>query len=198
MNMTKHDLRLLMLHEFKLGHNASKASANINRAWGEESTRDRTVRRWFGEIPECEVHKLLSDAQRRHLYDKTGQTDDQPNFRNHDEFSAFHNRDPFGSFFGDFGGGAHRGFRFQFAETMKIFHEQSINFKTYEGVITGRSCHQPYLILFYSDWCMACSHIEPIWQKLVEELQPINFGIATVSFLRNSLLFPCWRETGHS
>ncbi|KAF2358304.1 Transposase type 1 [Trinorchestia longiramus] len=50
MNMTKHDLRLLMLHEFKLGHNASKASANINRAWGEESTRDRTIRRWFGKF----------------------------------------------------------------------------------------------------------------------------------------------------
>ncbi|KAF2366856.1 hypothetical protein FHG87_002405 [Trinorchestia longiramus] len=47
MNMTKHDLRLLMLHEFKLGHNVSEAPANINRAWGEESTRDRTVRRWF-------------------------------------------------------------------------------------------------------------------------------------------------------
>ncbi|KAF2345107.1 hypothetical protein FHG87_024138 [Trinorchestia longiramus] len=50
MNMTKHDLRLLMLHEFKLGHNASEASANINRAWGEESTRDRTVQRWFGKF----------------------------------------------------------------------------------------------------------------------------------------------------
>ncbi|KAF2350509.1 Transposase type 1 [Trinorchestia longiramus] len=50
MNMTKHDLRLLMLHEFKLGHNASKASANIHRAWGEESTRDRTVRRCFGKF----------------------------------------------------------------------------------------------------------------------------------------------------
>ncbi|KAF2351657.1 hypothetical protein FHG87_017589 [Trinorchestia longiramus] len=49
MNMTKHDLRLLMLHEFKLRHNASEASANINRAWGEESTRDRTVRRCFGK-----------------------------------------------------------------------------------------------------------------------------------------------------
>ncbi|KAF2360082.1 hypothetical protein FHG87_009162 [Trinorchestia longiramus] len=47
MNMTKHDLRLLLLHEFKLGHNASEASANINLVWGEESTRDRTVRRWF-------------------------------------------------------------------------------------------------------------------------------------------------------
>ncbi|KAF2355772.1 Transposase type 1 [Trinorchestia longiramus] len=50
MNMTEHDLRLLMLHEFKLGHNASETSVNINRAWGEESTRDRTVRRWFGKF----------------------------------------------------------------------------------------------------------------------------------------------------
>ncbi|KAF2367367.1 Transposase type 1 [Trinorchestia longiramus] len=50
MNMTKHDLRLLMLHEFKLGHNAFEATANINRVWGEESTRDRTVRRWFGKF----------------------------------------------------------------------------------------------------------------------------------------------------
>ncbi|KAF2364925.1 hypothetical protein FHG87_004315 [Trinorchestia longiramus] len=50
MNMTKHDLRLLMLHVFNLGHNATEASANINRAWGEESTRDWTVRRWFGKF----------------------------------------------------------------------------------------------------------------------------------------------------
>ncbi|KAF2354178.1 hypothetical protein FHG87_015064 [Trinorchestia longiramus] len=50
MNMTKHDLRLLKLHEFKLGHNASEASANINRSWGEESIRDRTVRSWFGKF----------------------------------------------------------------------------------------------------------------------------------------------------
>ncbi|KAF2355089.1 Transposase type 1 [Trinorchestia longiramus] len=50
MNMTKHDLHLLVLHEFKLGHNASEASANINRVWEEESTRDRTVGMWFGKF----------------------------------------------------------------------------------------------------------------------------------------------------
>ena len=47
MNMPKHDLCLLMLHEFKLGHNASETAANINKAWGDESPNDRTVRRWF-------------------------------------------------------------------------------------------------------------------------------------------------------
>ncbi|KAF2344981.1 Transposase type 1 [Trinorchestia longiramus] len=63
MNMTKHDLRLLMLHEFKLGHNASEASVNINQAWGEESTRDRTVRKWFGKFRSCD--ESLKDEEGR-------------------------------------------------------------------------------------------------------------------------------------
>ena len=36
-----------MLHEFKLGQNASEATVNINRAWGEGSTSGGTIRRWF-------------------------------------------------------------------------------------------------------------------------------------------------------
>ena len=45
MNIKKHDLCLLMLHEFKFRHNASKTVANINRAWGDGYTSDWTVRR---------------------------------------------------------------------------------------------------------------------------------------------------------
>ena len=48
--MPKRELRLLMLHEFKLGHNVFQTSTNINRAKGEESTCDRKVRMWFQEI----------------------------------------------------------------------------------------------------------------------------------------------------
>ncbi len=42
------------------------------------------------------------------------------------------------------------------------------------------SSRQPYLILFYSDWCFTCLRIEPIWTRIVEELEPVGFGIATV------------------
>ena len=45
--MRKRDLRLLMLHELKLGYNASETSPNINRALGEGCTSNRTVRKWF-------------------------------------------------------------------------------------------------------------------------------------------------------
>ena len=37
--MPKRDLRRLMLHEFKLGHNVSETSANI-RVWGDGSTNN--------------------------------------------------------------------------------------------------------------------------------------------------------------
>ena len=42
MNMLKPDLRLLMLHKFEVGHDASETYTNINRTPGEEFTFDRT------------------------------------------------------------------------------------------------------------------------------------------------------------
>ena len=45
--MKKEDLRSVFLHEFKLGNNAAQTTANINKALGESTTGERTVRRWF-------------------------------------------------------------------------------------------------------------------------------------------------------
>lgn len=41
--MPKHDLCILVLHKFKLGHSVSETLFNINRAWRDGSTRDRIV-----------------------------------------------------------------------------------------------------------------------------------------------------------
>ena len=61
--MQKRELRLLMFYELKLGHNASETSANINSAWEEESTSDRTVRMWFQEF--CKGDESLEDEEDR-------------------------------------------------------------------------------------------------------------------------------------
>lgn len=45
--MEKLGFRYILLHEFKLGHNAAEATRNINGAWGPNSASERTVRRWF-------------------------------------------------------------------------------------------------------------------------------------------------------
>lgn len=38
----------------------------------------------------------------------------------------------------------------------------------------------PYLVLFYSDWCFACLQVEPTWRRLIDELEPLGFGLVTV------------------
>ena len=40
-------LHVIMLYEFKLGHNVTDTSENINRAWSKKTTTEHTVRRWF-------------------------------------------------------------------------------------------------------------------------------------------------------
>lgn len=66
MKMTKHNICLFMLHEFKLGQNASETSANIDRAWGDGSTRDRTIIRCFQKFPSSD-YSLKDEKNRRRL-----------------------------------------------------------------------------------------------------------------------------------
>ena len=35
------------MHEFKIGSNAAQTTANINKAWRESTTSERTVQSWF-------------------------------------------------------------------------------------------------------------------------------------------------------
>ena len=56
-------------------------------------------------------------------------------------------------------------------------------YRIYDNIVVPESKGKPYILLFYADWCVACAHIEPIWKRLVEELEPINFGMNTVSLL---------------
>ncbi len=52
--------------------------------------------------------------------------------------------------------------------------------QAYWNNVLPNSKKQPYLILFYSDWCFSCLRVEPIWARITEELEPVGFGIAAV------------------
>ena len=60
--MKKEDLQLLFLHELKLGNNAAQTTANINKAWGESPTSEKTVR-WFQNF--CGEDESLKDEDGR-------------------------------------------------------------------------------------------------------------------------------------
>lgn len=125
------------------------------------------------------AYELLSDPERRRNYDNHGVTEDTPNFNKKHDYSQYnrfgdpfdHLRDLFGENFNSFKQGGNR---------ENIFHKQSITYKAYANNLVPNSFKQPYLILFYSDWCFSCAQVIPMWAKLVEELEPIGFGLATV------------------
>ena len=47
---------------------------------------------------------------------------------------------------------------------------------------------RPYLILVYGDLCLPCLSIEPVWQRLVHELEPLGVGFATIHSSHESIL----------
>jgi len=55
-------------------------------------------------------------------------------------------------------------------------------------VIIPKTYRIPYLILFYSDWCVACLQIEPTWRRLIDEIEPLGVGLATAHAERESVL----------
>ena len=125
------------------------------------------------------AYDLLSDPERRRMYDNHGVTEDTPNFNKRHDYSQYnrfgdpfdHLRDLFGDNFNSFKSGSSK---------ENIFHKQSITYKAYANTMVPNSHKQPYLVLFYSDWCFSCAQVIPMWTKLVEELEPIGFGVATV------------------
>uniref|UniRef100_A0A0K0E6W8 HTH_48 domain-containing protein n=1 Tax=Strongyloides stercoralis TaxID=6248 RepID=A0A0K0E6W8_STRER len=50
--LSKRDIRIIMLYEFKRGTNATKTSQNINEAFGEDVVSTSTVQRWFKKFNE--------------------------------------------------------------------------------------------------------------------------------------------------
>ena len=159
-----------------------KAYKNLAKEWHPDKNDSPNAQNKFIEINAA--YEILSDTEKRRRYDNHGVVDDQPGPRGGGGFghpfrSRFH-ESPFDSFFDDdffghgFGGGGHRN------SDPGLYHKQSITANAYFNNIVPESTVKPYLIMFYSDWCFTCMRVEPIWQKLTEELEPVGFGMATV------------------
>ncbi len=50
MNLSHREIRVLLLHEFRLGHKATEAANNICSTMGEDVLSIRTAQRWFNRF----------------------------------------------------------------------------------------------------------------------------------------------------
>lgn len=116
----------------------------------------------------------MTDPDRRKQYDNHGVINPDSNQRNRREYH-FDGFDPFDDIF------SFHGFRFgNHDPDITLFHKLSVTTRAFENNLLPKSFTTPHLILFYSDWCFSCLKIEPIWRRVIEELEPIGVEIATV------------------
>jgi histone-lysine N-methyltransferase SETMAR len=50
MELSWEQIRLLLMHEWRVGENASEAARKINGAWGDDTVAKRTAREWFAKF----------------------------------------------------------------------------------------------------------------------------------------------------
>lgn len=160
--------RVLGIHKSATAPEIRKAYKQLAKEWHPDKNNDPGAEDKFVEI--TQAYELLSDPERRKQYDNFGriieETRPRPDYRRFD---------PMDDLF------AGTGFRFRYPDRdITLFHKLSISTRSFENVLVPKSYRTPHLLLFYSDWCFACLQVEPVWRRVMEELEPIGVGIATV------------------
>lgn len=155
-----------------------KAYKNLAKEWHPDKNHDPAAEEKFVEI--TQAYELLSDPERRKQYDLYGVMGDSAIAREKREYSQQYQK-KFDFMDELFGFASHGSSRFRRSEPdITSFHKLSVTAKAFENNLVPKSFRTPYLILFYSDWCFPCLQIEPLWRKIIEELEPIGVGMATV------------------
>ncbi|XP_012282592.1 dnaJ homolog subfamily C member 16 [Orussus abietinus] len=155
-----------------------KAYKNLVKEWHPDKTDHPAAENKFVEI--TRAYELLTDPERRRKFDNHGITEEgMP--RQRKDSAYFNTPDPLEDLFGNFK------FHYQSRDNT-FFHKMSITYRAFENVIVPKSYRTPHLILLYSDWCFACIQVEPIWRRLMEELEPLGVGLVTVHAEREPAL----------
>lgn len=161
-----------------------QAYKRLAREWHPDKNKEPEAESKFIEVNKA--YELLSDPERKRLFDRSGITEDTPNFRHYPDYSQFRrfDADPFEHIFSQGGG-----FNFQYKFNQgSFYHKHTITGKAFETQILPNSNFQPYLVLFYGELCFACINAEPIWRKLMQELEPLGVGFAAIHAQQENLL----------
>ncbi|XP_014615687.1 PREDICTED: dnaJ homolog subfamily C member 16 isoform X1 [Polistes canadensis] len=156
-----------------------KAYKNLVKEWHPDKTDHPAAENKFVEI--TKAYELLTDPERRRKFDNHGITE-EGFLRQRRESSHVNMLDPLEELFSG-------NYKFHYQNRdIALFHKMSITYRSFENVIVPKTYRTPYLILFYSDWCFACLQVEPMWRRLIDELEPLGVGLATAHAEKESSL----------
>ncbi|VDO41328.1 unnamed protein product [Onchocerca flexuosa] len=147
-----------------------QAYKTLAREWHPDKNQKSNAHEKFMAI--TGAYEILSDPLRKERYDKFGSFDDPPPSRTHTYYS-------FDDYFSGFGG---------FDNGNSFFQNYRISMRTFSHTLLERSYFQPFIIFAYSGYCQLCFHLEPIWQSIVNDLEPLGYGIGTINAITDGNL----------
>lgn len=146
-----------------------RAYKKLVRIWHPDKNSDPQAVEKFSKI--YEAYKILSNNEKRSLYDSHGYAATQEQQRQSDQgggdFPFFFRNGPFGSFSFNFG-------------SESIIDKYIIGLQTYENLILPESYRKPFFLYAYGDFCFACMRYEPIIEKLIKDLEKVGIGVGAV------------------
>lgn len=170
-----------------LGVNRHATTPEIRRAykqlakeWHPDKSSDPGAEQKFVEIKQA--YELLSDADRRRVYDQHGITnEDSHMFRQQHDYSHYGRfaPDPFEEFFGQ---------RFHFDQDISLYHKLSVTTKYFEQTIVPKSATVPHILMFYNDWCFRCIRAVGVFKKMIDALEPLGITFATINAAHEQML----------
>ena len=135
-----------------------------------------------------QAYEILSDAERRSLYDDYGTTSEPRQGGHGGGGGGGYHRQSYDDFFRDFDGfesffGGHPGGGFKFngrggggSEHNRKSHEEEITKKIYDDTVLPQSYMKPHVIFSYTEFCFSCMSVDNVWQVFKQEIKNIGFG----------------------
>ncbi|XP_060523607.1 dnaJ homolog subfamily C member 16 [Cylas formicarius] len=163
--------QILGVHRKASQQEIRQAYKQLVKEWHPDKSKELDAESRFVEIKQA--YELLSDSDRRRLYDQQGITDEDAHKK--PERSTFFTSSPLDDLF------SHHGGYFNFQENdIVFFHKLSITTRQYDKIVVPKSEKTPHLIYFYSDFCFPCLQTAPYCRKLLEYLEPLGINFVTV------------------
>ncbi|OON18974.1 DnaJ domain protein [Opisthorchis viverrini] len=175
-------------HYSTLGLPRSASQADIKNAYRRlaqkyhpDKNSDADAAQKFMEVNEA--YGVLSKPERRAEYDAFGTVHEESGGHSHGFHPRFHSQfmhAPFEEIFEFF-----PGFSKQPAFSSNVM---DIDFRSYRLTHLPRTRSVPLLILGYSDFCIPCQRLRPLWSQLADELTPLGAAVAAVNLERDGAL----------
>ncbi|ALC44985.1 CG41320 [Drosophila busckii] len=164
----------------ELGVSKSASTQDIRRAykqlakeWHPDKSNHPDAEQKFVRINKA--YELLSDSDRRRLYDRHGITSEDSHYLKQKHDYSGYNRfgsDPVEEFFGK---------HFNFDQDISLYHKLSITSNYFDQTVLPKSKNKLHIVMFYNDWCFGCIRIVGAFKKLIDTFEPLGVTFATVN-----------------